>query len=427
MPGGMDKAMNPLNLRFAGDLERQFQDEYYEKSLPSFRLSVLLGTILYCIFGILDAQIFPETTTITWFIRYVIVLPLCASLILFSYSRAFKNYMQPAVVFVVVASGAGIVAMMVVVQSPTNYFHYAGLLLVLMYVYTFSKLRFLTTCLAAWTIVLLYEIAAIGILKTPLPTLLNDNFFYLSANLIGMFSSYHREKYMRKDFVQNRLVKELEERKHILEREKILRDLHDGLGGITTNIRLLAEMGRSATAGDDIKKTFAIISELCREGLAEIKGFMQSLDAREISWHALAAELRSLGIVLLEPHGIGFSMTSEIDGAPGKPDSLLWLNLFRIYKEALTNIVKHAGGKNVAIHLAVTGEGLALRIHDDGGGIHPGAPGGRGMSNMRKRAEEIGGSLRFSGGQGTTVSLEAPLSSPERGRSLSRSVGGELR
>ncbi len=173
--------------------------------------------------------------------------------------------------------------------------------------------------------------------------------------------------------------------------------------------RHVLELQPGEIHAEDIKRTFATISELCREGLAEIKGFMQSLDAREISWQVLAAELRSLGVVLLEPHGIGFSMTSEINGAPGKPDSLLWLNLFRIYKEALTNIVKHAGGKNVAIHLAVTGDHLSLRIQDDGQGIREGAPGGRGMSNMKKRAEEIGGKLLFTSGTGTTVQLEASL------------------
>ena len=65
--------------------------------------------------------------------------------------------MQAAVFLTVVVGGAGIVGMMTIVGSSINYFHNAGLVLVLMYIYTFSKLRFVYTCVASWLIVLLYE------------------------------------------------------------------------------------------------------------------------------------------------------------------------------------------------------------------------------------------------------------------------------
>ncbi len=404
-----DRVTRALRLSFSGDLERRFRDDYYYKSLNALRLSLLLGAVLYVLFSFLDVIIFPETRNAVWAIRFGIVCPAILACLLFTYSRHFKKYMQPAVFTTVVIGGAAIVAMMVVVRSPTNYFHNGGLVLVLMYAYTFSKLRFSYTSLAACVIVLLYEVTALLIMHTPLPALLYDNVLFLSVNLLGMFSNYHREQYIRKDFLQNETVRELEEKRHILEREKILRDLHDGLGGITTNIRLLAEIGKKAKSMEDIKKTLTTISELSQEGLAEIKGFMQSLDGRELTWQSLATEARIRGNALVEPHGFGFSISTSLDCPAVPPSSLLWLNLLKIYKEALTNVVKHSGGKNVSVDLNISAAGVKLRIHDDGRGIRQGATGGRGLSNMWKRAEEIGGSVTVANDYGTVVRLEIPL------------------
>ncbi|HEY6011051.1 MAG TPA: hypothetical protein VIX18_06225, partial [Nitrospirota bacterium] len=213
--------IDKIRLRFPDDLEHAFREDYFSKSLNQLRFSVVLGAALYALFGVLDSWIFPEVQHETWIVRYAIVIPACAALVLFSFSTQFKKYMQAAVFVVVVVAGAGIVAMMVIVRSPVNYFHFAGLLLIIMYSYNFSKLRFVYTCLSSWSVVIIYEIAALGIIHAPLPVFLNDNFFYIAANLIGMFSSYHRELYMRKDFFQNRMVQELESQKHIFEKETL--------------------------------------------------------------------------------------------------------------------------------------------------------------------------------------------------------------
>lgn len=398
-----------LRLRFSGDLEQRFREDYYEKSLNSLRISLLLGAVIYGLFGVLDAWIFPATKSAAWAIRYGIACPVILACLGLTYTRGFKDLMQPVIFSAVILCGACIVAMMVVVKSPINYFHNAGLLLVLMYVFTFSKLRFLYTCIASWAIVLVYELAAVAVMRVPMTTILNDNYLFISANLIGMFSHYHRERYMRRDFLHNLTIREMEEKRHILEREKILRDLHDGLGGITTNICLLAEIAQNAAQEEEIKRMLGTIAGLSREGLAEIKGFMQSLDGQEISWQSLAPELRMNGRNLVEPHGIAFIMTARTDEARGRPGSLMWLNVQRVYKEALINVVKHSRGRSVAVELHVDARRLLLAVRDDGGGIPDRASGGRGLPNMRKRAEEIGGSVTIRSEQGTLVRLEVPL------------------
>ncbi|HEX9019945.1 MAG TPA: ATP-binding protein, partial [Nitrospirota bacterium] len=201
----------------------------------------------------------------------------------------------------------------------------------------------------------------------------------------------------------------VEEKRHLMEKEKLLMDLHDGIGGITTNIGILAELAQKAPDIDVIKKTLAIISRLSREGVSEIRSFMHSLDTKELSWRTLAAELRSQGTSMVEPHNIRFTADTSVEDIEDQPGSLLWANLFKIYKEALTNIIKHAKAQSVAVTLTVAGNGISLSIQDDGTGWKEKLGSGRGVANMQKRAKEIGGTVTLSAGGGTRVMLEIPI------------------
>jgi signal transduction histidine kinase len=203
-----------------------------------------------------------------------------------------------------------------------------------------------------------------------------------------------------------------EERRHQREKENILMDIHDGIGGITTNIGLLAEVARKSPAPEDIRKRLSTISQLARDGNSEIRTLMFSLDNREHTWQALVAELRSHGAKMFGPHAVGFDMRIDIEDAAPAPGNLLFLHLFRIYREALMNVVKHAHAGMVAAELRVDRERLLLTVSDNGRGCEPAAISGkgRGVNNMKKRAAALGGSIAITSAQGTCVSLEIPLS-----------------
>lgn len=200
-----------------------------------------------------------------------------------------------------------------------------------------------------------------------------------------------------------------EEKRYAEEKEKILKDLHDGIGGIITNISLLADLAQDVSLISNIKRTLTIISELSREGLSEMRSFMSSLDAKEQNWHMLIAELRRVGSNLIEPHSIPFFMEDSVSDMNGQPGGLLSINLFRIYKEALTNIIKHARAQAINVMIKVNPEKLVLSVRDDGIGYREVKGSGRGLSNMRARAKEIGGKLTVTVDNGTCVSIEVPL------------------
>jgi signal transduction histidine kinase/ActR/RegA family two-component response regulator len=114
--------------------------------------------------------------------------------------------MQLFVGSAVLVGGFGITAMIVIAPYPASHSYYAGLILVFIYGYTFFRLRFVWATVIGWTVVIVYEIAAVGFSDTPLPILINNNFFFLTANVFGMFACYFIEYYLRKDFMNAQLL-----------------------------------------------------------------------------------------------------------------------------------------------------------------------------------------------------------------------------
>jgi len=201
-----DEKMNLITLSFSKSLEKAFQEEYFRKSIRHVRICVLLGLFLYGSFGFLDLWIVPAEKTKVWFIRYAIFSPYALSLFLFSFSKWFKRYMQPLLAFMIILAGLGITTMMIIAPFPGNNLYYGGLILVFFYCYTFVKLRFIWAAFAGWTVLAGYEIGAICLNQTALPILINHNFFFITANIIGMFACYSMEHYTRNDFVQRNLL-----------------------------------------------------------------------------------------------------------------------------------------------------------------------------------------------------------------------------
>ena len=210
---------NLLTLSFPKEIEKEFQDHYFINSLRQIRIALLLGLFLYSIFGILDAWLVPEAKHKLWFIRYVIFDPYVIFCYLFSYSRHFKKYWQVTIAFGVMVAGLAITAMILIAPYPASYTYYAGLLLVFIYGYTFVKLRFIWASIAGWLIVLAYEIAAIWLSPIPIPILIGNNFFFLSANILSMFTCYAMEYYSRRNFIQARRIEEEKKKVSEINRE----------------------------------------------------------------------------------------------------------------------------------------------------------------------------------------------------------------
>jgi signal transduction histidine kinase len=194
--------LNLLTLAFSGPtahLEEPFLDDYYRDSLRHLRFVMPLGAALYAFFAILDYLIMPQHTVVPWLIRFAVVAALLTGWCLI-YRPWFKRLMQPIISLLIGLSGAGIVGMIVVAPRPVGYYYYAGLILALIFSYTFIRARFVWASLTGWLIVILYEIAALWLTDIPSAVLVSNSFFLISANIAGMGSCYVIEYSSRSDF-----------------------------------------------------------------------------------------------------------------------------------------------------------------------------------------------------------------------------------
>ena len=214
--GRDDWKLNRLTLAFSGEIkryEKAFRDDYFAQSLNPMRFSLVLSLFFFGIFAFLDALLLPELKNMFWIIRFGIISPLLIAVILFSFAPSFKKFMQPVLAAIMYITGLSIIIMTIFAANQAgNYTYYAGLFLIFIIGYTFIRARFIYATVVGWSIVASYEVAAIWISDTPLEILINNNFFFISANVIGMFISYYMERSVRRDFYMRILLEKEQEK-----------------------------------------------------------------------------------------------------------------------------------------------------------------------------------------------------------------------
>jgi PAS domain S-box-containing protein len=193
------------------------------------------------------------------------------------------------------------------------------------------------------------------------------------------------------------------------ERERIARDLHDGLGQEITGAQLLltaaaAQLERGSGALDHVHKALAAL----QRSFAEVRHLAQGMAPVQLS-RGLGPALAALTTSLSMPG----KLTLRYQGrdVPAMPNEVAE-QLYRIAQEAVSNGIRHGAAARIDITLAGVPPGLELRVADDGGGIHAkqGAA-GSGIRIMRYRADLILGHLDIGPGPagGTQVRCVVPL------------------
>jgi len=188
------------------------------------------------------------------------------------------------------------------------------------------------------------------------------------------------------------------------ERQRIMQDMHDGLGSQLLTSLVAVERGALDTKGmaqvlrdamDDMRLAIDTLSP-GREGLLEALGNLR---------YRLEPRFRAAGIEL---RFVYRDLPERLEVAADAG-----LQILRVLQEALTNVLKHTHARAVNVEISLQREParLVLAIADDGGGFDAAAPvAGRGLSGMRRRARGIGAALDVtSDAHGTRVVLSYPL------------------
>ncbi len=183
----------------------------------------------------------------------------------------------------------------------------------------------------------------------------------------------------------------------------VSRDLHDEFGQILTAVgAMLSRAGRSAPEAftEELQETKVVVQET----LEKVRALSQALQPVILEEQGLGPAVEWYLPVFERQTGIRV-LYSRPAKAPAMEAGRA-IHVFRILQEALNNVARHAGVKEVAVELG--SEPLRLRVADQGPGIAAGAAPGVGLAGMRERAEILGGTLRIETSGGTTITLEVP-------------------
>jgi len=258
----------------------------------------------------------------------------------------------------------------------------------------------------------LLHIGANGLLLT-VGVLLTERFVQAMRESADVSATLAARVRKREDelLVYHERLRQLErERAASEERQRILQDVHDGLGSQLLSSLAMVERGRWNTAE---------VERALREAIDDMR---TAVDTLAVGDEDLPTSLRGL-IARLAPRfrAAGIELGLRIDDAanerPIAPDTSL--QVLRILQEALANTLKHSGARraDVVLGLDPDTERLLLQVSDDGGGFDPavGRKGGRGLGGMRCRAAQIGARLDIeSSASGSLVRLSLPVSTTAR-------------
>jgi signal transduction histidine kinase len=206
------------------------------------------------------------------------------------------------------------------------------------------------------------------------------------------------------------------ERAHVLadERQRLMRDMHDGLGSTLTASLVMLEQGNTSPRE---------LEGVLRECVDDLRAVIDSLEPVEGELATLLATLRfRLGRRM---GSAGIELQWEMHDLPplhwlGPPQAL---QVMRIVQEALTNILKHSAATRVHLSARSLGAVIEVRLADNGRGFDLSSAlqaGGRGLHNLRRRAANLHAELNIvsESGSGTVIHLLLPVereTTPELG------------
>ncbi|HET8625854.1 MAG TPA: sensor histidine kinase [Thermomicrobiales bacterium] len=193
------------------------------------------------------------------------------------------------------------------------------------------------------------------------------------------------------------------------ERRRLRRDLHDGLGPQLSSQTLTLAAARTLLHQDPdaADRLLAAAAAHAQDAVADIRRLVYALRPPALDDLGLVAAIEEQ-FAQYRASGVAFTLEApaQLPPLPAAAE----VACYRIAQEALTNVVRHSHARTATVRLAVNGC-LVLEVCDDGQGVPPGSRGGVGLTSMRERAEELGGTCTVAArpGGGTCLCARLPL------------------
>ena len=235
---------------------------------------------------------------------------------------------------------------------------------------------------------------------------LTEAFNKMTVKLLEKDAALKTEKY-------NRLRSSIDGQD--LERQRLSRELHDGIGQNLIAIRLklgVIEDNLSAQENEKIKSVIVMADNL----IDEVRAISNALMPPALHEFGLNSAVRQLCNTLNESKGIAIDFEGEISGTNLSRKSRLYI--FRVIQEIINNVAKHSEADKFSIFAETKDETLTINISDNGKGFNAGSPcssSGHGLSNIKERIDLIKGSLTLDSteGNGTQFKITIPVNKPQ--------------
>lgn len=198
----------------------------------------------------------------------------------------------------------------------------------------------------------------------------------------------------------------------LAERNRIAREIHDTLaqGFVAVSVQLQIAGRMLAQSADAARPHLDQAQELVRTGIDDARRAIWELRSQNAENRDLASQLLQMAERIASPAGIKTQV--EVHGTYRPLSPRTESELLRIAQEAVTNTVRHSGADRIDIALDFTRRRVEMTISDNGRGFAGDVPsiaeGHYGVTGMKERAEQIGGSVTISSrqGEGTQVRIE---------------------
>ena len=198
-------------LSFDGELEQAFNRYHITVFLVRMRWSLLVAMLLMALFVVLDAVSLPESVRNgTLAVRLGLILPTLLIAWLATYQRRWRPYLQIIGAVAALSGGLGVAGIIWIARAHAFPLPYEGIILVTVFFYFLTGLRFFTAALCGWVTFFAYLLVEV-ISALPAEQLLYNAVFLASANLIGCFGCYFLEYASRQNFLAQGLLQDLAE------------------------------------------------------------------------------------------------------------------------------------------------------------------------------------------------------------------------
>jgi signal transduction histidine kinase len=198
------------------------------------------------------------------------------------------------------------------------------------------------------------------------------------------------------------------------ERARVAQDLHDDLGAGLTEVNILSSLVKSPTTSADEKERYLdTLSETARRMVTSLDEIVWTVNSHNDTLASLASYFGSYTQRLLDLAGVSCGLDIATDFPNHPLDPKFRQQIFFAFKEALTNVVRHAQAQQVWLRISVRDHLLVVEVADDGRGLDSAErqAGSDGLANMTERLKKLGGECRVTSNahSGTVVRFIAPL------------------